>query len=238
MCVALITQKDFSSLILNRVDQILALPDEEAAAGIDQRIKAYNAADVLLEQKSFSEFGRMAFAVQERSLWKQLDNKDGKAFSDFNEWASSYTGGACRAKLFESKKVYEELREDLKDEEMEGISRGNLKTLVKIPPKDRADPETLEAARNQEPREFHNFADKKVPNAHLDQIVAKKLKFEESGWDVVQQAIDAKKEELTDGKMSDEEAIEYIAQDWLEARPNPMPEPETIEAEVENEDDF
>ena len=217
MVTALVTTKQLDSLVKDRLSEILGWPDDSAAMAINDRIKAYNAADRLLSEKSFSEFGRMAYAVQTRSLWKLLDDKEGKAFTSFNGWAKSFEK-VCRAKLFEAKKVYETLREGLTDEEMESISRGNLKTLTQIPSNKRGEPDILEAARNQEPKEFHNYADRQSPDSHLGVKTTWKLSPSEDQLAIYHDTLDKFKQEYRDeGGISDEDALEYLFADYAES---------------------
>lgn len=220
MVTALVTDKQLSSLVKDRLTEILGWPDETAAEAINNRIKAYNAADHLLSEKSFSEFGRMAYAVQTRGLWKLLDDKDGKPFKSFNNWAKSFEK-VCRAKLFESKKVYEELRDDLSDEEMDGISRGNLKTLLLIPSNKRSEVDVLEAARNQEPKEFHNYANTQSPDLHLGKKTTWKLSPTEDQLEIYHSTLDTFKGNYRDeGGLSDEDALEYLMNDYSEQAEN------------------
>lgn len=212
MCTALVTQEQLSSLVIDRISTILQLPDEEAATAINDRIKAYIAADRLLSEKSFSEFGKMAYHVQQRKLWRLLGGKDGKAFSSFEQWAKSFEK-ACRAKLFEAKKVYEELRDDLTDEEMDCISRGNLKILMLLPSLKRSDPEILDAARNQEPKEFHNVANQESPDSHLGKKVSWKLFPTDDQMQIYREHLN-KYEDAG----SDEERLEYLFSDLDEYR--------------------
>ena len=210
MCNALVTQKQLSSLVVDRISTILGLPDEEAAVAINDRIKAYSAADKLLSEKSFSEFGKMAYAVQERKLWMLMEDKKGKPFGSFDRWARSFDK-VSRAKLFEAKKVYEELHNDITDEEMDCISRGNLKTLTLLPNLKRSDPEILEAARNMEPKEFHNVASEKSPDSHLGKKVSWKLFPTDDQMKIYREHLD----EYQDAG-SDEDKLEYVFADLEE----------------------
>lgn len=139
-------------------NDLAALPDEQAAEVLGDRMKAWDAIDDLRE-RSFADRGRIALAFQERMLWRHL------GYSSFESWMASGRGGS-RTTKYAALAAVKELK-DVPAEKLAEIPRCNVSTLVGCSTATRNDPEVLEAAKGSE-ESFTAYLAEKHPLQHIE----------------------------------------------------------------------
>jgi hypothetical protein len=188
--------------------------------------------------------------------WKYaLDHETGKPFKSFNAWTKGCPH-ACRAKIWAAMGTFESLVTDLHPEQIDGISKGNLKILEKLSSDVRKDDKVLEEARNSDVDGFRKFLETSHPAQLIEHKESMKLNPTGSQSAYIQGTIAAMKEYLADysedgtpveikSKITDEYALEKICSLARSASLGDKPgtledfvsDPTTIDGDIQNEPD-
>jgi hypothetical protein len=152
------------------------------------------------------ELADLCIAVEEFEDWKVL------GFSSWNKWLMD----ACptsRSMAYLAMGIRKELR-DIPDEDLKQIPIGNADMLKISSKAARSDRKLLEAAKTLPPREFVSQAILASPDHAIEHFLPRKFKFTTTQGKNVQAAIDMMRI-MSEEDISDEEAIEYIAANWM-----------------------
>lgn len=142
----------------------LALPDEEAAPILNQRMAVLDQIH-RIHERTYPETGIIAREFERRHLYKHLIDPDTDLpFPNFTAWASCSNFLACRRIIFESKRDMEMLQ-DVPAEKLIDVSKSNIKVLTQLSTAVRNDPEILAAARTDKLLEK---VERDHPEQHLE----------------------------------------------------------------------
>lgn len=164
---------DLLQLASTSLDVLIALPDEEAAASLEQRMLLLDQVDQIHE-RSYFERGEIAVQFEKRELWRHLLNPNShEPFISFSAWmACSHLGG--RRVNFESKKDVEALK-DIPADKLRGVTKGNIKVLKQLSTAVRNDEAILVAAKTLPEKDFLAKLQAEHPNQHVE--IRKALRF-------------------------------------------------------------
>lgn len=195
------------ALLNKTLDELIALPDEDAAPALQGRMSAWDQVDILHE-RSYSERGMIALEFEKRKLWQYVINPaSGNPFTSFSAWATHGPLGGRRV-TFEAKKDIKAL-EDVPAGELREIPKCNIQTLKGLSTKVRNEPAVLDAAKKLSEDEFLEKLDKEYPDQHTGgkrQWLRFRLKRHER-----EEIEEALKLAMEDGATSKSEALFAIA---------------------------
>jgi len=195
---------DVYSIVNKPIQELIDLPDLEAAESLSARMDAFDWADQVHEL-SYAERGIIAREFQNRQLWKLVINpRTGDPYISFNAWAAK----SGRATTFESKRDIEELPE-IPDEELKSIPKQNLKTLRQLSSQVRTEPKVIQAAQKLTPEDFLAHLEANHKNQHIESRVPMRFSPVRSQADRIEQAL---KLAQLHGARTKEEGLELICQ--------------------------
>lgn len=165
--------------ILNQpFEELIALPDPEAAEALQMRMLAWDAIDDLKEL-SFIDRGRIALAFEVRRLWTHF------GYPSFEAWMCSGRGGS-RATKYASLKAVTQLV-NVSPETLAEIPRCNIHTLMSVSSAVQEIPEVLEAAKGTE-EEFTAYLAENHPQQHIEARKRVRFMLGLSGSKVIEEA--------------------------------------------------
>jgi len=157
--------------------------------------------------EQWSELADICMCVRDAEEWRIL------GFSSFNRWLLDAVPKS-RSSVYAAMGVVEELQ-DVTKEDLSQIEQGNATILSKLPKKMRQSRKVIAAAKSLPPRKFIEKIQEQAPDLHIEQKVARKLKFTPTQEKTIDAAIGMVRL-LTEDEMSDEDALESICADYLE----------------------
>ncbi|MDE2101621.1 MAG: hypothetical protein KGL39_30525 [Patescibacteria group bacterium] len=165
---------DRLSALKANLSDIIALPDPEAADGLNRRMAAHALIESLREH-SYGERVVITREFEQRALWRYLEDPDtGQPFPNLTAWLSCSDYLGCRRVNFEALRTAKLLPE-IPAQEMVGIPKANLQALTQISTAVRNQPDILEAARTLDSRAFEEKVEVEHPLQHIE--VRKPMRF-------------------------------------------------------------
>ena len=196
------------SILGNNLDNLLALPDPEAA----ENLNTYMAALKRVEEIFAVSYGQRLVIIrhfEERSLWRYLTDPDvGLPFPSLTAWLSSGFIG-CRRTNMEAHKDALALA-DIPSEKLIDIPKQTLHVLKQMSTADRNDPEILESAKSLDTDEFLEKIEREKPLQHIEMRKPMKFNFGRSQAKTVEKWIETALESDIAGTR--EEALERACQ--------------------------
>lgn len=151
-------------IFTTRLADIFALPDQEAAPALNQRMVVLDQVH-RIHELTYPEIGIISREMERRHLYKHLIDPDtDEPFPSFTAWASCSNFIACRRIIFESKRDMEMLK-DVPSEKLIDVSKSNIKVLTQLSTAVRNDPAILAAAKSDKLMEK---VEKDFPGQHLE----------------------------------------------------------------------
>jgi hypothetical protein len=187
----------------NKIQSLRAMPDAEAAAIFDGRMRELERQ----YKRSFVERGLILLEVEQRELWKHLiDSETKEAFASMERWivnAATHSRSDCFAAL----RAVKDLR-DVPTEELLNMPRCNVGLLQSLSTAVRKKPEVIKAAQEMTAKEFTATIEQHFPDQAIEQKQSMHLSPKKSERNVIDHAIDIAME--LEGCTSREEAMEAI----------------------------
>src|SRR5271156_3383912 len=113
------------------LSDIIALPDEEAAEAMNDRMGVLDQIHRIYE-RSYSERGIIAREFERRRLWQHLVDPDtGQSFPNFSAWMACSDFLGCRRVNFESLRDMRALA-DIPEAQLIDVPKGNIKLLTQL----------------------------------------------------------------------------------------------------------
>lgn len=175
--------------VLNvNLSDLIALPDQQAAAAMNTRLAAFEHIERIYE-RTYAERTIIVRQFESRSLWKHLIDPDtGQMFPNLTAWLSCSSFLGCRRVNFEAMRTGKMLQ-DVSAEKLIDIPKGNLHVLTLLSTAVRNDPEILKAAKTLSRDQFEEKVEKEQPHQHIE--ARRPLRFSpgRSGAKVIEEAI-------------------------------------------------
>lgn len=172
--VGLVRVRTTFDIISTNLSDLIALPDDKAAAALNERMGVLDQIHKIHE-RSYCERGIIAREFERRELWRHLVDPDTRTqFSSFTAWMSCSDFLGCRRVNFEAKKDIEDLQ-DIPFDQLKDVSKGNIKVLKQLSTHVRQQPEILESAKTLPQNEFLEKIEREHENQHLE--VRRPLRF-------------------------------------------------------------
>lgn len=149
------------------LSDIIAMPDTEAAAAMNERMALLDHIH-RIHERSYAERGIIVREFERRQLWQHLTDQDtGQPFPNFTAWISCSDFLGCRRVNFEAKRDMEMLK-DVPAAKLIDVPKGNLKVLTQLSTAVRNDPGILEAAKTLPQNEFLAKVETDQPQQHIE----------------------------------------------------------------------
>ena len=157
---------------------------------------------------NWSEIGRVCSEIERDKDWEVL------GYKSYHQWLIA-AAPRSRSYIYLVTGRYKELKDDFTDEELSQIDLDSTKTLRKLSPAVRHDPEVREAAKKK-PRELRRLIVERHPEQHVEDIEERTLKFETSQAAIFDEAVEAWRK-LNNPEESAEAILEDILNDYLDS---------------------
>jgi hypothetical protein len=181
---------------------------------------------------TLDEMGKMFHDIAEQSLWRQfvypkdifefelgeqkLVHAKGSPFQTIDSWLENAIPESGRSTIYAARARYKALC-TIPDDERRKIPVCNAEVLREVPESERNDKENVKLAQNLTEAKFVKKMQEKYPDQHIERKKPMKLRPASSQHDAIDDAINAFKW-LNDTKMSREEALEGICQEFLDSK--------------------
>lgn len=156
----------------------------------------------------WSEIARVCSEIERDKDWEVL------GYKSYHQWLIA-AAPRSRSYIYLVTGRYKELKDDFTDEELSQIDLDSTKTLRKLSPAVRHDPEVREAAKKK-PRELRRLIVERHPEQHVEDIEERTLKFETSQAAIFDEAVEAWRK-LNNPEESAEAILEDILNDYLDS---------------------
>ena len=163
---------------------VRSLPDKEAAQLLDGRLRALDR----VAKTGFMERGIILREVQGRKLWQHLAAEDGRFYHSLDQWivtAAPWSRRDCYAALGAAESLKE-----IPLDRLASIPRCNIALLSQLSSGVRKDPEVLKSARDLSENDFRATIKQEHPHEKIEMTREVKLKFTESQYSKVMDAVD------------------------------------------------
>lgn len=191
------------------IRQLRGLPDLEAAVAFDGCLRGLERQ----YRRSFVQRGLILLEVEERGLWRLLDdNETGLPYSSFEKWvvgAASHSRSDCFAAL----RAVKELRDVPVDQLIE-MPRCNVSVMQCLSPAVRRHPEVVKAAQVLPAKEFVQRIGKDFPDQHIEERRTIHLAPVESAKAIIDEAIEMAM--TLEEVKTREQALEAIAAEYID----------------------
>lgn len=165
----------------------------------------------------WSEVSALCILFRDRELWKLLPPRltldlIGQSvmlpFHSFDEWLLE-AAPCCRATIYRGMGILSTLSKDMLPEDIAGIEIGNAAVMAQLSSKIRLDPEIIEAAKDsRHTKKLRETIRRKYANQHVEMIVERKCRFEQSQWEVIEPKFEAWQVAYPNGRF--EEFVEFL----------------------------
>jgi hypothetical protein len=154
------------SLSSKRLEDLVRLPDEDAARELQCRLAGIERVEELHE-RSYAEILVIAGEFDKRKLWQCVENPvSGEPFNSWSAWATA-AGPRCRRVMMEAKRDASALS-DVPTTSLIGVSKDNIKVLKQLSTKVRNEPQILEAAKTLPADQFIAKIETEKPDQHIE----------------------------------------------------------------------
>lgn len=168
------------------------------------------------------ELADLCISIRDGEEWKLLDyvcqdpscrmiDQHSHKYRSWNHWLMT-TCPCSRSYAYLAIGVREELK-DISDGDLREITLGNAR-ILKAVPKGKRSKTLVDSAKKRRPAKLTAEAMEAAPEAHLETILARAFNFSASQSEVIDAALELVK--LLEEVPSDEEAIEYLASQYLQ----------------------
>lgn len=154
-------------IVLTRLSDLIALPDERAAVALDTRLAAFEKIEEIYE-RSYGERLIIVRQFETRQLWQHLADPDtGLPFPNLTAWLSCSRFLGCRRVNFEAKRDAGMLA-DVPPEKLIDVPKSNIKLLTQLSTQVRNDPTVLDAAKTLPREALEEKLEREHPHQHIE----------------------------------------------------------------------
>lgn len=174
----------------------------------DQRVRALERQHV----STWSELAELCQLIEEQRDWEIL------GYESYGKWLVD-AAPQSRSGIYAARGILKELNE-IPQAELRQIPPGNAKILAKVPKSQRSE-NLLSKAKEQRPREFTAHVQQTHPDLHIETLVPRKFKFEESQGKIIDAAmlmanIIETGEFMEEADLAPEVLLEKICADYMD----------------------
>lgn len=189
---------------------LMEKPLEYQAQTLDQRVRTIEK----VWKRTFTELGIICLYVDEKRLWQYCYDPAGNRFTSFDAWIID-SAPLSRSYAYDAKAKIKILRDSgVPLERLAEVPRVNVITLSQLPPVLQRDEEVLADAQKLSEETFRAKMVSEHPEAHLEARKRVRWEFDQTAWEVVDEAVHRAMQKW---ECNQQAAIEGIFAEWLVA---------------------
>lgn len=162
------------------------------------------------KMREWPTLAKMVIEVRDRELWKF------GGFPNYSAWIES-AAPTCSATVFQNVTLYEKLKDDFTDDDLDGVPKETAKKAVELSTGARKNPKVKQALKKDR-AEFVKTVQAEEPDQHMVDDVRKTLTWSQDEWDDIEFVFHAYQEQEGDDSISIEKAVFEILHEWRERK--------------------